>query len=227
MVFPSDCGCCLRPSCPRRSRCPIDGTGFPYRLGGMHFDLPALDRHLRLLRRGHRRIPRRRDDAGARGPRGPAFSSAATYRRFAPRDRRGGHVRIRRRPVLLLPRGATSGTRILAALPPRPNARADKFDAMLARWHAPLIIGIRFMYGFRIIGPVLLGMGRVSHTTFALYNALGALLWAPLIAGLGLLRRSHRDGAARREGCRDLGSRRAGARRPRRVHVPQDPRTPP
>jgi membrane protein DedA with SNARE-associated domain len=58
---------------------------------------------------------------------------------------------------------------------------------MLARWHAPLIIGIRFMYGFRVIGPVLLGMGRVSHGTFALYNAIGALIWAPLIAGLGFI----------------------------------------
>jgi membrane protein DedA with SNARE-associated domain len=82
--------------------------------------------------------------------------------------------------------GRHQGARILARYPDARH-RADKFDAMLARWHAPLIIGIRFMYGFRIVGPVLLGMGRVSHTTFALYNALGALLWAPLIAGLGFL----------------------------------------
>ncbi|MFZ3322031.1 MAG: DedA family protein [Usitatibacter sp.] len=64
---------------------------------------------------------------------------------------------------------------------------AQRFDEMLSRWHAPLIVGIRFMYGFRIIGPVLLGMGRVKHSTFALYNAIGALLWANLIAGLGFL----------------------------------------
>ena len=82
--------------------------------------------------------------------------------------------------------GRRQGARILARYPDA-RERADKFDAMLARWHAPLIIGFRFMYGFRIIGPVLLGMGRVHHRTFALYNALGALLWAPLIAGLGFL----------------------------------------
>jgi membrane protein DedA with SNARE-associated domain len=82
--------------------------------------------------------------------------------------------------------GRHQGARILARYPDA-RARADKFDSMLARWHAPLIIGIRFMYGFRIVGPLLLGMGRVSHRTFALYNALGALLWAPLITGLGYL----------------------------------------
>jgi membrane protein DedA with SNARE-associated domain len=80
--------------------------------------------------------------------------------------------------------GRHQGARILARYPDA-RERADKFDAMLARWHAPLIIGIRFMYGFRIVGPVLLGMGRVHHSTFMIYNALGALLWAPLIAGLG------------------------------------------
>ena len=82
--------------------------------------------------------------------------------------------------------GRHHGARILARYPDA-RARADKFDAMLARWHAPLIIGIRFMYGFRIVGPVLLGMGRVKHSTFVLYNALGALLWAPLITGIGFL----------------------------------------
>src|SRR5215510_12241553 len=49
-------------------------------------------------------------------------------------------------------------------------ARAHRFDAMLARWHAPLIIGIRFMYGFRIVGPILLGMGRVPSWKFIVYN---------------------------------------------------------
>ncbi len=64
---------------------------------------------------------------------------------------------------------------------------AQRFDVMLAKWHMPLIIGIRFMYGFRIAGPILLGMGSVKHSTFAIYNAVGAILWANLIAGLGFL----------------------------------------
>ena len=62
-----------------------------------------------------------------------------------------------------------------------------RFDALLARWHAPLIVAIRFMYGFRIVGPVLLGMGRVPAWKFLVYNFIGAAIWAPLIAGLGYL----------------------------------------
>jgi len=80
--------------------------------------------------------------------------------------------------------GRRNGARILARFPDA-QARADRFDAMLARWHAPLIIAIRFLYGLRIAGPVLLGMGRVPSWKFMLYNFVGAAIWAPLIAGLG------------------------------------------
>jgi len=80
--------------------------------------------------------------------------------------------------------GRRKGQQILARFPDA-QARADRFDALLARWHAPLIVGIRFMYGFRIVGPILLGMGRVPAWKFLVYNFIGAAIWAPLIAGLG------------------------------------------
>ena len=80
--------------------------------------------------------------------------------------------------------GRHNGYKILARFP---NAyeRARRFDELLSRWHAPLIVAIRFMYGFRIIGPVLLGMGRVPAWKFIVFNFIGAALWAPLIAAVG------------------------------------------
>ena len=80
--------------------------------------------------------------------------------------------------------GRFQGHRVLARYP-RMQLRAHRFDELLSRWHAPLIIGIRFMYGFRIVGPILLGMGRVPTWKFMVYNFIGAALWAPLIAGIG------------------------------------------
>jgi membrane protein DedA with SNARE-associated domain len=80
--------------------------------------------------------------------------------------------------------GRYKGAKILRRFP-HAQERAHKFDAMLSRWHAPLIVGIRFMYGFRILGPIMLGMGRVKAWKFVIYNAIGAALWAPLIAGIG------------------------------------------
>jgi membrane protein DedA with SNARE-associated domain len=43
------------------------------------------------------------------------------------------------------------------------------------------------MYGFRILGPIMLGMGRVPAWKFVVYNFIGAAIWAPLIAGIGYL----------------------------------------
>ena len=82
--------------------------------------------------------------------------------------------------------GRWQGKHILARFP-KIEQRAADIDRMLARYDAPLIIGIRFMYGFRIAGPILIGMGRVPAPRFAFYNFIGACLWAPLIAGLGYL----------------------------------------
>lgn len=82
--------------------------------------------------------------------------------------------------------GRYKGSEILARFP-HWETRARKFDDMLSRWHAPLIVCVRFMYGFRIMGPIMLGMGRVAAWKFMVYNFIGAAIWAPLIAGFGYL----------------------------------------
>ena len=80
--------------------------------------------------------------------------------------------------------GRYKGRDILGRFP-HAAERAHRFDALLAKWHAPLIVGIRFMYGFRIVGPIMLGMGRVPAWKFVVFNFIGAAIWAPLIAGIG------------------------------------------
>lgn len=82
--------------------------------------------------------------------------------------------------------GRRKGARILERFPDA-RERAHRFDDLLRRWHAPLIVMIRFMYGFRIVGPILLGMGRVPSWKFVVFNFIGAAIWAPLIAGIGYL----------------------------------------
>jgi membrane protein DedA with SNARE-associated domain len=80
--------------------------------------------------------------------------------------------------------GRYRGAQVLARFPAA-QAKAHRFDVMVSRWHAPLIVMVRFMYGFRILGPILFGMGRCRHWKFVLYNAIGAAIWAPLVAGAG------------------------------------------
>lgn len=49
------------------------------------------------------------------------------------------------------------------------------------------VIGTRFMYGFRIIGPLLIGASRLPPKVFLPLNIAGALLWALLFTSLGYL----------------------------------------
>lgn len=80
--------------------------------------------------------------------------------------------------------GRARGRQLLARFPAieRQSARVQ---TLVNRYHTWLIVGVRFLYGLRVAGPVLLGMSEVSHARFAVFNLLGALIWASLIAGAG------------------------------------------
>lgn len=65
--------------------------------------------------------------------------------------------------------------------------RARRVTELLNRYDAPLIVGIRFMYGLRIIGPITMGACRVPPWRFACFNLVGAAIWAPVVGGFGYL----------------------------------------
>lgn len=68
---------------------------------------------------------------------------------------------------------------------PSVSLQADRVHRLIERYHAPVIVGVRFAYGLRIAGPILIGMSPISGMRFALLNGLGAVLWAILVAGVG------------------------------------------
>lgn len=88
--------------------------------------------------------------------------------------------------VLFFLCGHFAGKRLLARFPAL-SARAGPLLARLQRHDHLIIVGIRFMYGLRIAGPVIIGASGVPLARFVFFNLLGAALWAPLIAGTGYL----------------------------------------
>lgn len=64
----------------------------------------------------------------------------------------------------------------------RQSARVHR---LVERWHEALIVGVRFAYGLRIAGPLLIGTTAVPAWRFAAFNALGALLWAAAVSAVG------------------------------------------
>ncbi|MCP9758688.1 DedA family protein [Aquitalea sp. S1-19] len=80
--------------------------------------------------------------------------------------------------------GRWRGQWLLARFPALAR-HTPRINTLLDKWHAPLIIGIRFMLGLRTAGPAIMGMSRIPFATFAFYNAIGAAIWASLFASLG------------------------------------------
>jgi membrane protein DedA with SNARE-associated domain len=68
---------------------------------------------------------------------------------------------------------------------PSAAARAQRVHALIERHPRWMIIGTRFAYGLRIAGPILIGTSRLSAWRFAAFNAVGAALWATMVAVLG------------------------------------------
>lgn len=66
-------------------------------------------------------------------------------------------------------------------------AKAARVHALVERYHASVIIGVRFAYGLRIAGPIFIGMSAISPVRFVALNAVGAVLWACVVGGVGWL----------------------------------------
>ena len=80
--------------------------------------------------------------------------------------------------------GRLWGAALLRRLP-RLRAQVERVAALVRARPGGAVVAVRFLYGLRIAGPVLIGTAGVSPLRFALFNMIGAMLWAPLIAGLG------------------------------------------
>ena len=82
--------------------------------------------------------------------------------------------------------GRTHGAKLLARFP-KYAAPAARAEALLARYHTPIILAVRFLYGLRIVLPFTIGMSSIPALRFQLLNFAGAVLWASSGAAAGYL----------------------------------------
>lgn len=80
--------------------------------------------------------------------------------------------------------GRFYGPRLMLRFPALAKA-VPRVDRFVGRWHALAVIVLRFTYGLRIAGPIVLGAGRMRTPTFLWANAVGAILWAILLGAIG------------------------------------------
>ncbi|CAK9884516.1 MAG: Inner membrane protein YohD [Candidatus Erwinia impunctatus] len=69
----------------------------------------------------------------------------------------------------------------------RYQAQIDKADSLIRKRPILFVIGVRFMYGLRIIGPLIIGTSHLKSGQFLLLNIIGSVCWALLFVSLGYL----------------------------------------
>jgi membrane protein DedA with SNARE-associated domain len=73
----------------------------------------------------------------------------------------------------------------LASRYPAIASKAPVVRHLLDRWGVKLILAIRFMIGLRTAGPIAMGWAGLEPWKFALFNLIGAALWAIIGGSLG------------------------------------------
>ncbi|WP_312241532.1 DedA family protein [Pantoea sp.] len=80
--------------------------------------------------------------------------------------------------------GRRYGTRILRRFKKHQD-KLVKANHLIQRHPSLFVIGVRFMYGFRLIGPIIIGASHLRPLKFFLLNVVGAAIWALLFVSLG------------------------------------------
>ena len=80
--------------------------------------------------------------------------------------------------------GRRYGERVYARFPGL-AARVPRVHALLRRWDVLAILLVRFLWGLRVVAPLVIGSSGIAPWRLALFDFLGAVLWAFVVAGLG------------------------------------------
>ena len=85
---------------------------------------------------------------------------------------------------LLFWAGRYFGERLLPRLH-KQQAAIDKVTSLIKHHPTVSIFSVRFLYGMRLVGPMVIGASKVSPLKFACINLVGAVVWATLFASAG------------------------------------------
>ena len=85
---------------------------------------------------------------------------------------------------LLFWAGRYFGARIMPRLH-KQQATIDRVTQLVNQHPTVSIFSVRFLYGMRLVGPMVIGACKVSPLKFTCINLLGAVTWATLFASAG------------------------------------------
>jgi membrane protein DedA with SNARE-associated domain len=74
---------------------------------------------------------------------------------------------------------------IILAKKPKLKLKAKRIDALLVKYPIPILLGYKFLYGFRTAMPLTIGMSSIKTRTFTIFSLINTILWDILYSSLG------------------------------------------
>jgi membrane protein DedA with SNARE-associated domain len=68
---------------------------------------------------------------------------------------------------------------------PKLNDKARKINNLLGKYPIPLLLGYRFLFGFRTAVPLVIGMSSISKRKFLTFSLINTILWDLLFSSAG------------------------------------------
>jgi membrane protein DedA with SNARE-associated domain len=80
--------------------------------------------------------------------------------------------------------GRKNGKRFIEKKP-KLKQKVKKIDTLLSKNPIPLLLGYRFLFGFRTAVPLVIGMSSVSRGKFLTFSLINTIIWDLLFSSLG------------------------------------------
>jgi membrane protein DedA with SNARE-associated domain len=68
---------------------------------------------------------------------------------------------------------------------PKLNQKVKKIDLLLEKNPVPVLLGYRFLFGFRTAVPLVIGMSSISKRRFLTFSLLNTVLWDIMFSSVG------------------------------------------
>ena len=70
---------------------------------------------------------------------------------------------------------------------PKLKSRLAPVNALFEKHRLPILLSYRFLYGFRVIIPIVIGMSGVRPIQFLFFSVASGLVWASVVSSAGYL----------------------------------------
>lgn len=68
---------------------------------------------------------------------------------------------------------------------PKLYKKVKKIDSLLTKNPIPVLLGYRFLYGFRTTVPLVIGMSSITKRKFLIFSLINTIIWDILFSSLG------------------------------------------